>query len=202
MMVWQIHGNAIEFSLTKNGLEIEGTGKQYPSANATIGVNMSEVRDLPAHWSMHRAVRDAELAVSLGFGIEESQHYLNSAMVARIEKPLTIISFYGPTSSECNASIGFSTFLSESDFADAWRLAQLVANGAPMRYWMNYDFAGFIPVRATSEQLMPHEASDPLLMPVCYSDWLSGRPYFSRGFSLRLLRIDGDRNENATQTPC
>ena len=194
-MGWQVHGTEIEFSAASNlfssqetsGLTIEGKGMQCMTSPASTGVDLKQLRELEGHWSLHRATAAAPWSGVLGLANRELVPRIDwPAVVKTTTKPISFISYYAG-SDNGDASIGFTTFLPDADFSDAWELMKLIVLGAPLRYWLSYDFLGFLPRRLSEDELRSYSLN-PSNPPLSYSDWLAGSPYCSETFSLRIVR--------------
>jgi hypothetical protein len=176
-VTWQVHGSDLEFSVDWLGLSISGTGRQFPDrlwAERT-GADIRGLHDLPATWTIYRASDGAAVAREFGQNKATSKNFLDPDDVKTTTKAISVISYFG-VGAGGDACIGFVAFLPDQHFSPVFELARLLAGGAPMRYWMNFEFVGVLPMQSTQETEL-----------FSYNDWLAGRPSVSPGFSFRLL---------------
>jgi hypothetical protein len=179
-MGWYIQGTDFHFDIRvdKNGLSVSGEGSQVFKSSLDpleIKIDMNETKTLPASWSIYRAAQAGELASTLSLDVQEMKGCLDAAVVRTTTRPVGVIAHHYRLDAANPRHIGFSAFLPDEYFENVWELLKLFSAGTTMRYWMSFDFIGFIPHRVAEH---PEVLS--------YDDWLAGRPCLSEDFAFGL----------------
>jgi hypothetical protein len=112
------------------------------------------------------------------------RRYLDAAVVKTTIKPIGIVAHHHRLDAANPRQIGFSAFLPDQYFENVWELLKLFCGAASMRYWMSFDFVGFIPHRV---------AENPEVL--SYDDWLAGRPCLSEDFAFGLAPTGTTENQ-------
>jgi len=170
-MGWTVYGTDSRFSyrVDQFGLSVSGEGRfDYRSS---LNTDMREIEGLPARWEIHRASEAAEAAAAISTDVRNMKRYLDATFVKTTSKPIGIIK-YEP---ERPRHLGFSAFVPDQYFANIWELLTRCSAKSDMRYWLGFDFIGFMPKRVA-------EHADV----ISYDDWLAGRPCLSEGFAFGL----------------
>jgi hypothetical protein len=177
-MGWSVHGTDCRFSfeVDKYGLSVSGEGRPIYRSSLNFFIDTSEIDTLPAYWSIYRASEAAELAASLSLDVQDMKHYLDEAVVKTASKPVGIVNYYDREDGANPKHLFFCAFLPDQYFANIWQLLKLCSSGSDMRYWLRFDFIGFIPHKVENQ---PPDV-------ISYDEWLAGRPCLSDSFAMRL----------------
>ena len=177
-MGWSVHGTDSRFSfeVNKDGLSVSGEGRPIYRSSLNFFIDTSEIDTLPAYWSIYRASEAAELAASLALDVKDMKHYLDEAVVKTASKPVGIINHYYAEDAANPRHLSFCAFLPDQYFANVWQLLKVRSADPDMRYWLRFDFIGFIPHKVENQP--PHL--------IGYDEWLAGRPCLSEGFAFGL----------------
>jgi len=176
-MGWYIQGNdfQLDIRVDKYGLSVSGGASQVFKSSLETNIDMTETKTLPASWSIYQAAQAGELAGTLSLDVQQMKRYLDAAMVRTTTKPIGIIAYHYRLDVSNPRQIGFSVFLPDQYFENVWELLKVLSVATAMRYWMSFDFVGFIPHRV---------AENPEVL--SYDDWLAGRPCLSEDFAFGL----------------
>lgn len=176
-MGWSVLGKDFRFSfeVNKDGLSVSGEGSPIYRSALNVHIDTSEINSLSARWSIYRASEAAGLAASLAFDVRDMKYYLDAAVVKATSKPIGIIKRNDASDRANPRHLSFCAFLTDQYFANVWQLLKLRSGGSDMRYWLGFDFIGFLPQRVTEH---PETIS--------YDDWVAGRPCLSEGFAFGL----------------
>ena len=176
-MGWSVLGNDFRFSfeVNKDGLSVSGEGSPIYRSSLNVHIDTSEINSLSARWSIYRASEAAELAASLALDVRDMNYYLDPAAVKVTSKPIGVIKHNEALDRANPRHLSFCAFLPNQYFANVWQMLKLCSGDSDIRYWLRFDFIGFIPQRVTEH---PDAIS--------YDDWLAGRPCLSEGFAFGL----------------
>jgi hypothetical protein len=171
-MGWTVHGTDFRFTfgVNKDGLSVSGEGRPIYRSSLNVHIDMSEINSLTARWSIYRASEAAELAALLALDVRDMKYYLDAAVVKVTSKPIGIITHH-----DAPRHLSFCAFLPNQYFANVWQLLKLRSDGPDMRYWITFDFTGFIPRRVPEHPEV-----------ISYDDWIAGRPCLSEDFAFGL----------------